>query len=1109
MKSSRAISLNIDNDNEEKEIDDMIILVTSRTRSSVKPLKTSREKSEEITGRRFLLELRRVFDDADTEGKGYLTEEQWNASSLRHYIQDGKMTDEEFQKYFMRIDANAEGQLSWSSLVQYLIKEISVNDLHIDNETIRFIHKPKLPTPPRSLWHREMITHASICYGTGEYVTMSPDSIRFWSPSDLSFIRSITEPGYFSNFCVFDNQKLIVVSSTKRQLLFYELESLTKLPIEISASPTTKQIKTMAIKQAEDALRVLDSPHMPLGNVPTALCNADSLMKPNDYNIIFFVGDDSGIIEVYKLNVPMRRRGTDFSVTRIGRTTLHDGGVNQIAPIDILNCYASCSMDHTVKFWNFLDSTVKDQGSFTVLRTFTDHSPIIGFNFSPTQKVIVTYGVSRDGTVWGVSPPRKLFKLGGHYNTVQAVTDFVTTTNEKYLCTMTNRKEFRLWDSVNFRMVYEWTDPTLQRPENHYSVAMFDYVRHSLITCSSYPSKWAEDVTSNVDLYEIHTHSYPIVGMFYSKEFDQLLTVDSICTFKLWNFREGKLASQRKVLWDENMSNLSSACIDCSNRRLITSTFNCRTSLWNFNSGTEIPILNLLPPTNFVNVMKWVIIAPREYLVRSCWDKTIMLFSEVEKGNFELYRTYNGHKNDITDIVAFNNGLVSGDVAGQIFEWILDTNTPQGMYKINSSVECLLASGNYLFIGDGEGKLHVLTLPKLLPILSVSAHDLSKPYILSSIVIDEENHFLYTADTFGYVRKWKLTLDIFSITPLVIKRCSIVEITSLLLLEDGQFLATCGTDKIIRMWGTENFEYYGFFHDDSKWTLGDETTVLPEPYELEKTHFEKPTVIPNGKSKRSFRSFTMNSRSNNQKMANDQQAQITANSSKSNFVTLSSNVSNKNNPSNSKFDIQTNQQFNKSAYHSTQNSSYHSTQNSAFSSAQNSSIKFSLSNSNSNASLSLNNESSSKLNSSLSIMDKNLSLNGTIPEQDENTEEEAFSFTLAGKLINDFMTDQEYKRNRINPDTINIIEERLISAFTYTHPKQLQTTARPQDIISNYHTLTSRPVSAVGEPKSPTTTSARAPQYVSALAKPIFRPITKKNRRAASTNRVRLSANLF
>lgn len=1050
----------------------------------------------------FLHELRRCFEEADVQKKDCLNLDQWMNSSLRNFIQDGKLNDEDYKKYFLRIDANNDGIIDWNELVLYLYKEIEVRELRIDNGAARILHKQKLQPPNRSQMHREMVQHVSICYFTGEYVTMSPDSIRFWSPIDLSYKRSITEPGFFSNFCVFDSLRLIAVATSKRQLLFYELESLTRLPVEVSASPTSQNIRKMNINEAKQTLQLLNGTQMPLANVPQTICSADSLNKPNDYTKIFFVGDDSGVIEVFKIKIPMRRRGTDYLISRISRTVMHQGGVNQISPIDTLKCYASCSMDNTVKFWNFIDSMSGMGGTFSILRTFTDNlGPILGFNFSPSQKIIVTFGNSRDAIVWAVSPPRKLFKLGGHYNAIQSITDFITSNDEKYVLTMTNRKEFRLWDGVNFRMVHEWNDNDLQRPENHFSASFFDLSRHSLITCSSYPSKWTEDVSSQADECETLTHGYPIVGTFYTTAFDEIVTIDCISTMKIWNWKNGTLECAHKNGFDkselndkQNSETLSDACIDCSGRRIVTTSFNRRTFLWNFNSGTDMPIHSLTEPSSFVTVMKCMRINCREYYARACWDKNVMLFIENERGVFDPYRVFSGHKSDISAMTEFSEGLITGDVDGELFEWILETNAPKEKTKFDASVECLKTIGHFLFVGDGNGGLHVFSLPKLIRILKIpNAHGLKKPYILSAIEIDSINGFLYTGDTFGYVKKWKLSFDpVFKLEPYLpgfdsLKRCSNEEIKTILVIGNGRFIATECNDLTVRFWVTsinpsEEAElilgYLGFFsdinHSKSKnnsntgWDVFNiESSLKNDPFHADPEHFKEKSSTNIVKPLINQGNILQSPQIRLNDSVNEQKQQSPKNEIKEIEVVNETNEDSTNNEN--------------------------------------------------------------------SIVNTNDSNNDN-SNQNDNQQEEAFSFTNAGKIIDNFMIDEEYKKNRpvLSPEVTELLKNGgdiiprennavfdITQPFKPFKPKQLQTTSRPLDIINSYQSLRKRPVPTLSDLNNSysggksfkklsnvSVNTARNNSHISALTRPIHKPRTSQGTRTkmSANNRVQFTS---
>ncbi|OHT13232.1 EF hand family protein [Tritrichomonas foetus] len=806
--------------------------------------------------KKFLIDLRKAFEDADVEGKGGLTLEQWMSSPIRNYLQNGKMSDDQYEKYFRRIDANSDMFLTWKELVVYLIHEITTRDLHISNETTRFITKVDTITPPRSQMHRDMIKHVVTIKRTGEYATLSADSIRFWKPFDLQLKQAILEPGYFADFIILENPFIMIVATTQRRLVFYELDYFTILPVELSASPSTKIIKSMNMTQAQNALKTLGSPNMPLFNVPTSICEAVFENQSDNHIVYFFVGDDQGIIEVFKLSIPFRRKGTDFTVERCSRKSIHDDSINQISPIDNMYCYASCASDNTVKFWQY------DDAVFTILRVFTDTIPISGFLFSTTQKVLVTYGASRDAFVWSISPPRKMFKLGDHYNQIQGITDFITTSKEKYLLTMTNRKEFRVWDSVNYRAVHEWSDPTNQRPENHYSCATFDYERHALITCSSYPSKWAEDFTTNVSQYEMLTHNYSIVGCFYASAFDQVLTVDAIQTFKLWDQEKGCLETEHKIPWDRGYSQVSSSCLDNSTRRLVTATFKGDITLYNFNSGQEITRFST-GNQSLISLVYCATINHRDCLIVCRWDKTILAYNETTTCNYELFRSFSGHKSDITAVTNSIFGLVSGGANGEIFAWSADTTIPLSISNLTTpetSVESIICEGQYVIVGDSKGYISIFTLPKLTLISVEQSHGIARPYSLTSMALDKENHYLYTADTFGYIKKWIVKFEeTLKLEPVNIYRCHNDEILFLLLIKNGKVILTTSSDRTVRVWRTDDFGYYGFLHNENHWnSLDDDSQIQPSPCEIYQPHFTSPETTRIMPARSAFRKKSNN-----------------------------------------------------------------------------------------------------------------------------------------------------------------------------------------------------------------------------------------------------------
>jgi hypothetical protein len=194
-----------------------------------------------------------------------------------------------------------------------------------------------------------MVKQILICESTGEYVTLSSDSIRFWRRLDLEFRGLISQPGLFVSMAIFDGSGQIAVATSSRLLLVYDLESLEQLPTEISASPPARAIKKMSCRECRQAIQVLSSSELPLYNVPTAMYAADFTDHEAVQRIVF-IRDDQGILQVFRFRGPSRRHSLDVKIERVGRHVIHRSSITQLSLVRTCSCYATSSVDATIKF---------------------------------------------------------------------------------------------------------------------------------------------------------------------------------------------------------------------------------------------------------------------------------------------------------------------------------------------------------------------------------------------------------------------------------------------------------------------------------------------------------------------------------------------------------------------------------------------------------------------------------------------------------------------------------------------------------------------------------------------------------------------------------------
>ena len=785
----------------------------------------------------FLTDLRQTFEIADIEKKEGLTIDQWKKSNLNKYIRNGNLDKKKFEQFFHRIDANSDGTVTWDELITFLLKDmdsgLSSGQIQKLNEIKKIISAPFI----RISMHRDICSLIRICESTDEYVSLSLDSIHFWKRKTLINSRSLIDHGNFASFIIYEHQMLLIIIKTSRKLLFYDLITLDQFPNEFTASYSASSIKSMSKEKFKKKIDLYNISNSFLFNIPQVMLPA---IFDSSTDMVFFIGDDQGFIEAYLVTNPTRRQGSDFKIIPLIKYFIHKSSITHIDIIKSKNCYATSSTDCSVIFWNF-DSKKK---IFNILQIYKDSNPISYFYSNDYQNSLITSGISRDAFVWSQTTQRKIFKLGGHYSQVCLITSFFTHHNESFVLTMTTKKEFKIWDSLNYRLVKEWQDQSIQRPENRFGTALFDHKLFSLITISSVPSKWQEDLTSSYTNLINSTSNHSIISCLYSKEFNQIVVVDAFGTFMVWDVQNGSRTMIRTEKWSPQTGDIFSSVLDVTNRRLITTNIRGQVSLWNFNMGSVISDLNLESKDLPITAISTGTIFGKSSLVRAGSDKSLMVFSEFEKGEFILYRTFYGHEAEITSIVTFSIGFVSASSDGQLLSWSLDSSYPIGEATLfnGSSIETMTIVNLFLYVGDSMGFIHVFSIPELKHFETFqNSHKIYIKYSILSLIGNSDLSLLFSSDNLGYVKKWNILLfPRLTLEESKINRCSKEEINSLSLVENGQFLVTSGSDLCVRIWNTGTFDYIGFFHDGSNWNLKSPSTwIKDQPFHIEQYHFIK------------------------------------------------------------------------------------------------------------------------------------------------------------------------------------------------------------------------------------------------------------------------------
>ncbi|KAK8866789.1 hypothetical protein M9Y10_009757 [Tritrichomonas musculus] len=818
-----------------------------------------RQQRNENYANKYLRDLRRSFDDSDEDNLGSLTPAQWMNSSIRFYLREGKLSNEDYEQYFLRIDANCDGRVSWDELVEYILLELtSMTGAQIVDSPITLNRSPVSPQVFQHK-HRESIFQVIVSSWTDEYITASREAIKFWNPYPLTYKRKLPSPGPFSAICCFKNYQLLGVTTTTRTLCFYNLLNLEKLPIGLSASPSAKSIKSMNFDNALLTMKRLANSSIPLFNSPAQMIEATLTPIGRD-EIKLIIGDDCGFIELYQITMPQRRTGTDYKIDRIVNYQLQHRTITQLSVIEEQNCYASSSQDGTLKFFTFVKDTIH------VTKIFEAGSQILSFQFFGKQRVVAMCTMGNEPFIWSIEPVRRSFRLAGNFNSALFATEFVSSLGDRYVVTVTSKKEIKMYDSTNFGIRNHFLEVDYLPPENRITSVLFDKMKRILVTCCSYPIIWLE---GEVEGPRGVTHQSPIVGVHYQTDFDQLLTVDSQANFFTWDYKNGKMKQMRTPHVDE----LSNTSIDQSGRRVITSTFTGIVSIYNPSSGGLISTIDMIthhptsapsghsslydsddigdsqgqlnsPSFNQVSIMKHFTMNGRGFLMTAGYSRVVNLYRESVPSEFELINHFKGHTGDITTAVLDHNGwIISGSENGEIFEWPIDIalKPRKTVLADDTPIECMTIVDHFLFVGDSDGFLTVFAVPGLEEISQLKAHLAVVPYAVSAICSSEFNKILITGDNLGYIRLWKINLiPSFSLQPVAMLRAHDGEVTNLTMIgKTSKFFASAGYDLAVRIWESETLRLVGTLSADGGWDINNEGTwVIDPPVEGDPKHFE-------------------------------------------------------------------------------------------------------------------------------------------------------------------------------------------------------------------------------------------------------------------------------
>jgi WD40 repeat protein len=335
-----------------------------------------------------------------------------------------ELTEPQLVELFLKIDANADDEVSWDEVTQYLfvhaadadeISRSEANSLEDELSKDRFIKCPnnhhkynEKSSPSNNIYHRgPVVKILYIDAGRGSYLTASLDgTVHSWDAT--TFLHRgclIKRETAINDIVMLPMSKKLVVAEAHSTLSFHDVNSGSEYT-RVSGSRLHQCTPTCIDVYWDDITR----------------------------NEILIVGDDAGSVHTFGLKYkawqikdvsvgPHDTRIQKFEHVERGHLkNLHGEWISKIKFVEDLNSVVTCSMDGTVKLSDLHEIM---RGELTCVRyVFDQHlCGVTDFAWSESNRMMVSAGVERGPLVWNPFSKSTVTQLSaGHASILSCMT---------------------------------------------------------------------------------------------------------------------------------------------------------------------------------------------------------------------------------------------------------------------------------------------------------------------------------------------------------------------------------------------------------------------------------------------------------------------------------------------------------------------------------------------------------------------------------------------------------------------------------------------------------------------------------------------------------------
>jgi len=288
--------------------------------------------------------------------------------------------------------------------------------------------------------------------------------------------------------------------------------------------------------------------------------------------------------------------------------------------------------------------------------------------YSKNYKLSITAGEERTIILWDIYTRKVNKVLSGHTSSVISLT---MNDQMNQLISLSNDKNVRVWDIRNMICIQTLQDTYIYRPENRLGCIHYDEKSKSILLTSRKINVWPLSVQEGTTNY----NDFPVTKVLFNPKFFNVISVDEGSNVIIFDLITGKM--EFRFYEAHGTQRITSATLDISGRRLLTSSVDGVIKMWNFSNGAMLS--EYVDKDCKKEITDIICIGYDDFtseIASVGWDRMIFIYTHSKDHDRVSTRKIGGINNkeftdDITKIYYIQkyDYIITGSSDGKIIVW--------------------------------------------------------------------------------------------------------------------------------------------------------------------------------------------------------------------------------------------------------------------------------------------------------------------------------------------------------------------------------------------------------------------------------------------------------